>query len=595
MATDAVRLLQTDHINYLIWRYLQEHGYGHTAVQLQRDWRNDPQALPFASSVEPHTLMSAIQDALAYDELSHGLALDRAHTTGATLPGRSKRYAFIGENQRKRRASPTDDRAESSRPASSHQNDGARKRPRLDVNGVKGSGTSVSGRRKSNKNIHPSTAAGQDAMDVDRRNSSRSEALGEEEEEMPVKEEPPPPPSTLELGRSVPVQCDPIIDTTIAKTLSTFSIPHADIIHATWDPTSAELLTVSGGSVFRTYSIPTESRDEDDIAEPAYENVTEAAGSFFVTARSQNEKRWAYALRVESGVHQCSVHVILEDGERRLLSTPNDLTMFLRWNPSGTLLLGSSVARGDDQGLLYIWDVDSDNDSSPVRIKTPALDGLWLDDSTLLVSGDSMLDIYDVADGEVKRRARINTDRLWDSVRFDKESNRLACLSSGECLLGVLNLHNDQLQTRMAHEESITAIEWQPKPSTGDTSERLLATASFDGNVKLWTTSEVLECVHTFRLEPSVPVSALAFSRDGTLLAAAGEDRVQAWQARPSGERVAHWIDPKAEQDEADPMEIANGNAETDLPMYVLAWNNSSENIAYTRGDSVALIAMPPR
>jgi len=68
-------MVHSDHINYLILRYLQEHGHENAAISFQRDWHRpdefrDPEALPFAPVVKRHALVSVVQDGLLYDELS---------------------------------------------------------------------------------------------------------------------------------------------------------------------------------------------------------------------------------------------------------------------------------------------------------------------------------------------------------------------------------------------------------------------------------------------------------------------------------------------------------------------------------------------
>lgn len=66
--------LQSDHVNYLILRYLQESGHENAAEALYRDWRRsaehrDPESYPFARAVQRRELVSIVQQGLALDEL----------------------------------------------------------------------------------------------------------------------------------------------------------------------------------------------------------------------------------------------------------------------------------------------------------------------------------------------------------------------------------------------------------------------------------------------------------------------------------------------------------------------------------------------
>ena len=111
--------LRADHINYLIWRYLQESGFGHTAVQMMRDWNSNPQDLPFAEAVKPSDLISILQDGLAYDEIT------------AQVKTTDKRYAFIDAKARSvSQPVAVDDVHDEADEAATAR---SRKRPKLDL------------------------------------------------------------------------------------------------------------------------------------------------------------------------------------------------------------------------------------------------------------------------------------------------------------------------------------------------------------------------------------------------------------------------------------------------------------------------------
>jgi transducin (beta)-like 1 len=74
----AVEPLSSNVVNYLVWRYLQEAGYGNAALHLSRCWIRDPQTLPFARDVQPHTLVNLLQDGLWLDTLQAEAAHVRA-------------------------------------------------------------------------------------------------------------------------------------------------------------------------------------------------------------------------------------------------------------------------------------------------------------------------------------------------------------------------------------------------------------------------------------------------------------------------------------------------------------------------------------
>jgi hypothetical protein len=66
--------LCSDHVNYLILRYLQEAGHENAATAFWRDWHRlpefkDPENYPFAPVVRRGELVNVIQDGLHHDEL----------------------------------------------------------------------------------------------------------------------------------------------------------------------------------------------------------------------------------------------------------------------------------------------------------------------------------------------------------------------------------------------------------------------------------------------------------------------------------------------------------------------------------------------
>jgi hypothetical protein len=69
---NGVEKLSSNVMNYLVWRYLQESGYGKTAKQLQYQWmgrEQSPDQLPFAHTIKKSCLIHMAQDGLLLDHL----------------------------------------------------------------------------------------------------------------------------------------------------------------------------------------------------------------------------------------------------------------------------------------------------------------------------------------------------------------------------------------------------------------------------------------------------------------------------------------------------------------------------------------------
>jgi hypothetical protein len=68
----ATERLDSNIMNYLVWRYLQEMGYAMAATWLCRDWHMLPdEVMPFAKNVIPHQLIRMCEDACLMDDLKH--------------------------------------------------------------------------------------------------------------------------------------------------------------------------------------------------------------------------------------------------------------------------------------------------------------------------------------------------------------------------------------------------------------------------------------------------------------------------------------------------------------------------------------------
>jgi transducin (beta)-like 1 len=62
--------LNSNILNYLVWRYLQESGFGMAATWLGREWHRNPDAvMPFAKHVKQYSLINIVQDGLFLDDV----------------------------------------------------------------------------------------------------------------------------------------------------------------------------------------------------------------------------------------------------------------------------------------------------------------------------------------------------------------------------------------------------------------------------------------------------------------------------------------------------------------------------------------------
>lgn len=95
-----------------------------------------------------------------------------------------------------------------------------------------------------------------------------------------------------------------------------------------------------------------------------------------------------------------------------------------------------------------------------------------------------------------------------------------------------------------AHQDDITALEWQPVPNPNTIQEhtpRLLASASQDGMIHIWNGKHPWQCINTFSIGLHFPILAISFSPDGFLIAAASYRKLLIWKALEGGLPKASW------------------------------------------------------
>jgi len=242
-------VLGSDHVNYLIFRYLQESGHANAAKALYQDWHRpdeyrEPEAYPFASVVRPNELVNILQDGLRHDQLLANATNEkrRFNLLDSRLSRPSSRQQDTSTKPSSRRASTF---------VSADQDDfptPAAKRPRRS----NGSEVYLNG----------------DAMDIDRRDKEDGESVSVAEQE---------------AAPSEPAVDEEVVETTTAATqtdketkIKTQTLywtldkrEPTSILDIQWNPEPSmgkHLLTV-GESLCRMYQIPAAIGDGDDVGD----------------------------------------------------------------------------------------------------------------------------------------------------------------------------------------------------------------------------------------------------------------------------------------------------------------------------------------
>ena len=406
--------LHSDHINYLILRYLQEHGHESAATAFYRDWHRpqefrDPENLPFAPVVKRHALVSVVQDGLRFDELS----------ARSSKYGRKFRWTAINprqplDEQEDVEAALEDGTATESRPPSSGKRKGrppvmrapdefptpAPKRQRRSEGSE---GLLLNGDRDAMDvdAISPTAEVDEDAEAVSPNVASDTEVI-----EVPERYD------SMDVATQTDIKTGP-------KTSAmywTIDKPGARVLHNLWNPDpnpkNAKTLLTVGESLCRFYEIPDAM---DDAKQISHNDDPKLAADSVVTATAWHPNGHTAASAVDGTRHfsgdrsGISQRIVLHSRDygsvtldaRAKLLEPASIVLCLRYSPKGDYLL---VLRTNlHRGLVQVWrtpgsDEHKDNDSDlqaqgarPIAwriFERQVLDASWTADDRFLVCGD---------------------------------------------------------------------------------------------------------------------------------------------------------------------------------------------------------------
>lgn len=259
--------LHSDHINYLILRYLQEHGHETTALAFYKDWHRpseyrDPEALPFAPVVKRDALISVVQDGIFFDQVA----------AKAQKAGKKFRWAAVNARERlseEDAAALEDGRVgeerEGERPLSSGKRQGKARAsgppmrapdefptpaPKRQRRSEGSEGVHLNGDRDAMEvdDVSPSADADEDAE-----GEVLSPAVSAEVDVIQVPERY----DSMDVATQTEVKTGPKTSTTYWK----IDKPGATVLHSMWnpdpDPKNANTLLTVGESLCRFYEVRT--------------------------------------------------------------------------------------------------------------------------------------------------------------------------------------------------------------------------------------------------------------------------------------------------------------------------------------------------
>ncbi|RAL09636.1 WD40 repeat domain-containing protein [Aspergillus homomorphus CBS 101889] len=624
--------LTSHHVNYLIWRYLQESGHGEAAITLQRAWNHDPQSLPFAPYIKTHALVSLVQKGLQYYELEH--SIDRDGNATSFSPS----SYFFGPAPLESETS----KVENGLGETAVGTDQAPVSPASKVARESGGGAGGGGGGVINGHLTAEAAAPQPAPSVKKaRKSDRSEANGDEvpmevdsngvshpeivpavaveestsaaemvvdgdgdvsmgirpesqDQEPPAPPPPPPPTFTLTTGHSVGVQITPAKAADLGPDTALLDVAVDEHVTRTlWRPNDPTVVVAAGDTFCSLWRLSSN-------ASPVQEKLVENNGDrTCVSAVSWEPNGHKLAVATYNDMRgSITMYDVFGHAVDLLPEVPRMITG-LHWAENGSKLI--VVASDSRISELALWDdsLRPDEFPSPQVIDGTVLDLCWLGPSQVYACGPGIVYQCDVGSSVhiSKTYSSSNTERLWAFIRCATVGSTPVAVaaSSANAALWVPT-HDIHLEN--AHEGDITAIEIKPNREQSSVMPTLfMASSSTDDTVKVWQInleSKRFECIHQLSLGPSSPALAASFSPDGYALAAASKDNLVIWNAQRGGTAMAAWKAPgreqrKVEDESGGPVNGHNGTAEPVLDRS-LAWDTDGKRLAFGFGNQLAIV-----
>ena len=407
---------------------------------------------------------------------------------------------------------------------------------------------------------------------------------------------------TLTEGQSVGIQSDKVLDLTPHTSILT--MPDRDnIMHTTWNPRNPEILATGGDALCRLWPNIKVAALADQDNDKSYRDIMPPTDSYLVTsmAWSPDGKILAVATRADASDWTGSVSTWTDEGKALDdLIAGQDMVIKLRWNATGTLLLGIT-SNGDGGSSLIVWEMQSSQPFRPIPCDKVITDADWTGDWSITVCGQGAIGRCDLSSEAgltwVFGKDPAIASRRWSYIRYDSVLGITAVADEENACLVFINAQGG-VSGKDAHKDAITSMVYQPLLNTTNMSSqtsRLLVTSSLDGTIKYWD-AQTARHIHTLNVPRDSPALAIAFSPDGRLLAAASFNKVLVWNTGDGGLPKASW---GGELGKSPKMTLTNGNgADRDSgigddedgmsePNYSLDWDAEGKNLAVGVGNQV--------
>ena len=398
---------------------------------------------------------------------------------------------------------------------------------------------------------------------------------------------------TLTNGHSVGVQSDQVSE--LGETI-TLTVPDKNVLHTAWNPRDAAILATGGDALCRIWNAQSEL-DSSSPNNPPYVDILNPSDHSSVTAMAWSHDGNVLAVCARSDTLDPFGAVSLWSKSGRAMDhlpvIQGDMVLTLRWNASGTHLLGVTSS-GRETSSLVVWDTRNSHSLPPFQLDHVIRDAAWLDDTNFVICGHGIIAesiVYSDAITGFQTRDDVDTTQRWSHIKYDTATRIIAFVAEESAMLAIID-SSTGLRTTTAHSAEITALAFQPLSSpaaNSPISPRLLVTSSLDGNIKVWDARNPFTTIHVLSLGRAGPAMSFSFAPDGFLVAAASWNRILIWNAEAGDPPKARWNGGSGKwQALTNGVDQDSGiGEEDDGPQHSLSWDADGKKLAYGLGNQV--------
>lgn len=539
----------SDEVNFLVYRYLQESGFNHSAFTFGIE-SHISQSNINGALVPPAALLTILQKGLQYTEVEWSVGEEGE--TVRPIEGLSLIDAVMPEMKAQKIVKTEAIKNETAGGSSSTSASGSTIKPADAIKSEPNSGeangneesasatgtatTSIAGSASSSgastTNASSGTSSGAAATsNVTGAAASSASATPSAGAGGNTPSTGPPQAGTTTSTPGVPAAESMDVDQSIEIPSSKATVlrgHESEVFICAWNPSTDLLASGSGDSTARIWDMSDSTSSPNQLV---LRHCIQKGGAEVPSNKDVTSLDWnCDGTLLATGSYDGYARIWTTDG--RLASTLGQHKgpiFALKWNKRGNYILSAGVDK-----TTIIWDASTGQCTQQFSFhNAPALDVDWQTNiSFASCSTDQRIHVCKLGVEKPIKSFQGHTNEV-NAIKWDPQGQLLASCSDDMTLKIWSMKHDSCVHDLQAHSKEIYTIKWSPTgPGTQNPNTNLiLASASFDSTVRLWDVERGL-CIHTLT-KHTEPVYSVAFSPDGKHLASGSFDKcVHIWSTQ---------------------------------------------------------------